>query len=55
MKKALAGCHALCGVTSVSVWNKRGEFNLPHQHAVLEAKVSCSDYYNPHHRPAVKP
>lgn len=28
--------------------DKRGEFNLPHHHPVLEGKMSCSDCHNPH-------
>jgi len=34
--------------------DKRGEFNLPHHHPVLEGKVSCGDCHNPHKGPAVK-
>src|SRR6185436_6723716 len=34
--------------------DKRGEFNLPHHHPVLEGKVSCSDCHDPHSGPAVK-
>jgi predicted CXXCH cytochrome family protein len=28
--------------------DKRGEFNLPHHHPVVEGKMSCSDCHNPH-------
>jgi predicted CXXCH cytochrome family protein len=28
--------------------DKRGEFNLPYHHPVLEGKMSCSDCHNPH-------
>jgi predicted CXXCH cytochrome family protein len=28
--------------------DKRGEFNLPYHHPVLEGKISCSDCHNPH-------
>jgi predicted CXXCH cytochrome family protein len=34
--------------------DKRGEFNLPYHHPVLEGKVSCGDCHNPHKGPAVK-
>jgi len=34
--------------------DKRGEFNLPHHHPVLEGKVSCGDCHNPHQGPMVK-
>ncbi|HYV25927.1 MAG TPA: cytochrome c3 family protein [Candidatus Eisenbacteria bacterium] len=34
--------------------DKRGEFNLPYHHQVLEGKISCGDCHNPHHGPAVK-
>ena len=33
--------------------DKRGEFNLPHHHPVLEGKVSCGDCHNPHKGGAV--
>ncbi len=28
--------------------DKRGEFNLPHTHPVMQGKVSCTDCHNPH-------
>ncbi|MCI0744323.1 MAG: hypothetical protein L0Y58_02855, partial [Verrucomicrobia subdivision 3 bacterium] len=28
--------------------DKRGEFNLPHRHPVLEGKMGCNDCHNPH-------
>jgi predicted CXXCH cytochrome family protein len=34
--------------------DKRGEFNLPHHHPVLEGKVSCGDCHDPHKGPAIK-
>jgi predicted CXXCH cytochrome family protein len=34
--------------------DKRGEFNLPHHHPVLEGKVSCGDCHNPHKGPMIK-
>lgn len=34
--------------------DKRGEFNLPYHHPVLEGKVSCGDCHNPHKGSAVK-
>lgn len=34
--------------------DKRGEFNLPSHHPVLEGKVSCTDCHEPHKGPAVK-
>ncbi len=34
--------------------DKRGEFNLPHHHPVLEGKVSCTDCHNPHKGQAIK-
>jgi predicted CXXCH cytochrome family protein len=33
--------------------DKRGEFNLPHHHPVLEGKIGCGDCHNPHQGPAV--
>ena len=33
--------------------DKRGEFNLPHHHPVLEGKISCADCHNPHKGGAV--
>ena len=33
--------------------DKRGEFNLPYHHPVLEGKMTCSDCHNPHKRDAV--
>jgi predicted CXXCH cytochrome family protein len=34
--------------------DKRGEFNLPHHHPVLEGKISCADCHNPHKGDAIK-
>ena len=34
--------------------DKRGEFNLPYHHQVLEGKMSCTDCHSPHHGPAIK-
>jgi predicted CXXCH cytochrome family protein len=28
--------------------DKRGEFNLPHRHPVIEGKMSCTDCHDPH-------
>jgi len=33
--------------------DKRGEFNLPYHHPVLEGKISCGDCHNPHKGEAV--
>jgi len=33
--------------------DKRGEFNLPYHHPVLEGKISCGDCHDPHKGPAV--
>jgi len=33
--------------------DKRGEFNLPHAHPVLNGKVSCTDCHNPHSGDAI--
>jgi predicted CXXCH cytochrome family protein len=33
--------------------DKRGEFNLPYRHPVLEGKMSCSDCHNPHKGDAI--
>lgn len=33
--------------------DKRGEFNLPHHHPVLEGKMSCADCHNPHKSHAI--
>jgi predicted CXXCH cytochrome family protein len=33
--------------------DKRGEFNLPYHHPVLEGRVSCSDCHDPHKGPGV--
>jgi predicted CXXCH cytochrome family protein len=34
--------------------DKRGEFNLPYHHPVLEGRVSCSDCHDPHKGPGVR-
>ena len=34
--------------------DKRGEFNLPYHHPVLEGKMSCSDCHDPHKGDAIK-
>jgi DmsE family decaheme c-type cytochrome len=34
--------------------DKRGEFNLPHRHPVLEGKMSCTDCHDPHKGSAIK-
>ena len=34
--------------------DKRGEFNLPYHHQVLEGRMSCSDCHSPHKGPAIK-
>jgi predicted CXXCH cytochrome family protein len=34
--------------------DKRGEFNLPFHHPVLEGRLSCNDCHDPHKGPAVK-
>jgi predicted CXXCH cytochrome family protein len=34
--------------------DKRGQFNLPHHHPVLEGKISCADCHDPHKGPAVR-
>ena len=33
--------------------DKRGEFNLPHAHPVLQGKMGCSDCHNPHKSHAI--
>jgi predicted CXXCH cytochrome family protein len=33
--------------------DKRGEFNLPHHHPVLEGKMNCADCHNPHKSHAI--
>jgi predicted CXXCH cytochrome family protein len=33
--------------------DKRGEFNLPHAHPVLDGKVSCADCHDPHEGDAI--
>ena len=34
--------------------DKRGEFNLPHHHPVMEGRLSCSDCHDPHQGPGVR-
>jgi predicted CXXCH cytochrome family protein len=34
--------------------DKRGEFNLPFHHPVLEGRMSCGDCHDPHKGPSVK-
>jgi DmsE family decaheme c-type cytochrome len=34
--------------------DKRGEFNLPYHHPVLEGKISCGDCHDPHKGDAIK-
>jgi len=34
--------------------DKRGEFNLPYHHPVLEGKISCGDCHDPHKGPAIE-
>src|SRR5262245_23340927 len=34
--------------------DKRGEFNLPYHHPVLEGKINCGDCHNPHKGQAIK-
>jgi predicted CXXCH cytochrome family protein len=34
--------------------DKRGEFNLPYHHPVLEGRISCTDCHNPHTGPGVR-
>jgi len=33
--------------------DKRGEFNLPHHHPVLEGRMNCGDCHNPHKSHAI--
>jgi predicted CXXCH cytochrome family protein len=33
--------------------DKRGQFNLPYHHPVIEGKVSCGDCHDPHKGPAI--
>ena len=34
--------------------DKRGQFNLPYHHPVLEGKISCGDCHDPHKGPAIR-
>ncbi len=34
--------------------DKRGEFNLPFHHPVMEGRISCTDCHDPHKGPALK-